>query len=402
MSFEMTVESLINALTNNKEFNSRNFIYKVTGKKVSECPEAVKAFRKMVKESDLPEYLKHALDADAQRPEHAKMEAARTRYRASLAKAQPDPIPTHTVEEVRTKRPYHRKTEEEKLAIEQRKKDYAAHRADVAERRKAEAAAKADKQAAKLEAASKKAEAASVSAEKKAKKEKLLKNMLFAYALVSEEMSIASFYALQPFEDQCVIGYQRLVKEWGNADKAMLKRDAASALEKERKNQELALKQQQAEKAKEISDAKLVQINADREAFEAEKKLREDRLELEAKEEKQRAEIASAQEAERLENIRKEQELIADIQAKAMTKALEKAGILEIIENSMPEALSYAHEARDKIANDVQPAIQRLEKQVQVLKAFVTAIITQSGFKFPTKLETGDYIKYKDPNTPTI
>lgn len=106
MSFEMNIESLELALKN-KEFNARNFIYKVTGKPVSECPEAVAEFRKMIQESDLPDYLKQALDADAQRPAHAKMQIARERYLSSLAakatsdgktfhKAEPTPIVRRT------------------------------------------------------------------------------------------------------------------------------------------------------------------------------------------------------------------------------------------------------------------------------------------------------------------
>jgi len=99
MKFEMTIESLELALKNGKEFNARNFIYKVTGTPVSKCPEAVEAFRKMVKESNFPEYLKQALDADAQRPEHAKMQAARERYLASLAaKATSESKATHKAE----------------------------------------------------------------------------------------------------------------------------------------------------------------------------------------------------------------------------------------------------------------------------------------------------------------
>ena len=88
---EMNLESLGFALSN-PDFNARNFIYKVTGKPVSECEEEVEKFRTMVAESDLPDYLKVALDADVQRPAHAQMKAARERYIATLARTAPDPV----------------------------------------------------------------------------------------------------------------------------------------------------------------------------------------------------------------------------------------------------------------------------------------------------------------------
>jgi len=117
---EMNLESLGFALSN-PDFNARNFLYKITGKPVSECVEEVTAFRKMVAESDLPDYLKAALDSDVQRPAHAQMKAARERYIATLAKTAPDPVsvPQQVCETdpEKVKRP--RRTSEEMFEVHQ-------------------------------------------------------------------------------------------------------------------------------------------------------------------------------------------------------------------------------------------------------------------------------------------
>ena len=115
----MNLESLGFALSN-PDFNARNFLYKIIGKPVSECTEEVAAFRKMVAESDLPDYLKVALDADVQKPAHAQMKAAREKYIASLARTAPDPVSVpQQVETVPEKVRKPRRTSDEMFYVHQ-------------------------------------------------------------------------------------------------------------------------------------------------------------------------------------------------------------------------------------------------------------------------------------------
>lgn len=113
---EFSIEGLKSAL-NSDQFNARNFIYKATGKVITQANAEVEAFEKMVTDSDLPGYLKEALLKDVKKPCHKEMTEARQRYvqhsifikPGSGSKKAPMPV---------KHRKYHRKTYDEITAEE--------------------------------------------------------------------------------------------------------------------------------------------------------------------------------------------------------------------------------------------------------------------------------------------
>jgi len=425
---EMSIETLKNSLSN-KEFNARNYIFKCTGKGIKDAQEEVEVFKKMVEEcEEFPDYLKEALLADVQRPCHAKMQSARIRYMQMVSSMLSREESSNTIRVAeptpeRTKRAYHRKTAEEiqqavidkqnkakaraeaKAAREQAKAAEAEAKAEAREQRKARAeekAAKAEEKAnAKKAISDAKANIEKVKAEAKIQKRKVLDNMLHAYALVCDSYNLRTWHAYQPIEDQQLVSYQTLLKAWNESDKAVLKHEASKYFEEEAKKAKEESDKIAAEKRKKEFEERQAQIKLEQEVFDAEKKLREDRLAMEQKEEDQRRAIEAQRNEDKLAFERKEAEMVADVQAKAMTKALKTAGILDII-NLNSDVLAYAHETRDKVANDIQPAIARQENQIRVIKAFIVEIMKQLDIKFPTKLETGDTIHYKDPTIKTV
>lgn len=341
---EKMEEVLINALLHSKigEFNIRHFSY---NKLKMPLTQDSKYFQEVIAWIDglesIPYYMKEVLEKDAAHPCQKEVNAAMEKFRREYT-----PVSASAPEVTKSSPVINDPVKEKEEAA----------KAAAAEAKRLMDEAKAAKRKMRLE----KREAKELRKQQYLDREQR-KLQLVEEFLRSGESSLMSFHKNLPLEDRELIQYQSLLLVYNH------NKDAIMA------------------KLKDEADAEEARIQQEKEAQEKAKDAEIERLKKEADEREEAIKV----------EFRKGQEIVAAVNAEATVKALKEMGLFDKVD----DVVAYSHETRDKICNDVQPAIARLEKQVQVLKACVFALLDQSGFKRPTKIETGDYIKYRDqPN----
>jgi hypothetical protein len=326
MEFTFSIEHLKDALLGAApEFNARHYVNKVTGGSMSKDQELQCCFIKFVEESDLPNYVKEALVADAKKPCHDQMTKARKRFQ--MQEANKIHIPHNEVSHRRGRRVL-TPTELAARAAEKEAKEKRAALREAKRRDKEEAKAKREAD--------------------EAKRNEVLKRAL-------EEFFTSGVPSIKKFLDNA----DDEIRRWIPYPTFYMK---VKALTNDDIEHIIAEKQAREKKA------------ADEEAA----KKAEEEARLLAEQQKQFDEAKKAEE-ERLAALHEEKAIEADENAKAMRTALRNIGILDIIEKEIPRATAYSVECRDKIGNDVQPAIRNLELQVQIIQSMMTAVMNKLG-----------------------